>query len=414
MTSYAAFLGHQPKVSVAELSATIPDFQLTKILGKNVALFDSGMDIGQKNLEGLGGTVLIARQILKEGAELSDLPQILSNETQAVKGKVTFALRAFGMSPKRLQGLYRECKQFLVKRGRPARYVGNERKAAATALLRDAGLITGKEGCELVILAEENLLWIGRTVAAQDPDEYTQRDMEKPVRDTRVGLLPPKLAQILLNLGHWAVVQTKGEAPKHLTVFDPFCGTGVIPMEALLKGWNVLASDLSAKAVTGTEKNLEWIRKQKEIKKSEVPSAVSKRDARKPFDFSDVRDATLKRGPDVIVTETMLGPALTERPTAKDAQKARSECDALEMAFLKNVAATLPGVPVVATFPAWFPKTGMLPLERVWKSLDEIGFTPMLPPETEPESTQHFSIVYRRPDQFVGREIVILKPNGRA
>jgi hypothetical protein len=34
---------------------------------------------------------------------------------------------------------------------------------------------------------------------------YAKRDMGKPVRDTGVGLLPPKLAQILLNFGSWLV-----------------------------------------------------------------------------------------------------------------------------------------------------------------------------------------------------------------
>ncbi len=40
-------------------------------------------------------------------------------------------------------------------------------------------------------------------------------------------------------------------------VFDPFCGTGVIPLEAILRGCNVLASDISLKAVNGTTKNIE-------------------------------------------------------------------------------------------------------------------------------------------------------------
>jgi len=46
-------------------------------------------------------------------------------------------------------------------------------------------------------------------------------------------MLPPKLAQILVNS-----VQAQ-------TVYDPFCGTGVIPQEALLLGRTASGSDLS-------------------------------------------------------------------------------------------------------------------------------------------------------------------------
>ena len=112
----------------------------------------------------------------------------------------------------------------------------------------------------------------------------------------------------------------------------------------------------------------------------------------------------------MIVTESHLGPALSDRPNAKDAAKLRTENEALQIAFLKNVAATLPGVPVVVTWPVWYLKTGPLFLEKAWKALADIGFNPMLPPHVDPEIPGHFSLLYRRPEQIVGREIVILKP----
>jgi hypothetical protein len=34
----------------------------------------------------------------------------------------------------------------------------------------------------------------------QDIDAYAERDFERPMRDAFVGMLPPKLAQIMLNL----------------------------------------------------------------------------------------------------------------------------------------------------------------------------------------------------------------------
>jgi len=243
--------------------------------------------------------------------------------------------------------------------------------------------------------------------------------MEKPVRDTRAGMLPPKLAQILLNLGGW-LVRTRPSAAENLkseirkaqppVVLDPFCGTGVIPLECLLRGWPVLASDASLKAVNGCEKNIEWIRKEYKVAKGATPSAVSKHDATDAFDFTKVKDSSLRRGPDVVVTETMLGPALNERPTAKDVQQWKSQAEALEGAFIANAAATLRGVPVALMLPVWYLRTGPVFLERVWTAVEKAGYRPVLPPGIGPSAPGRTTLLYRRPDQVVGREIVLLSP----
>lgn len=410
--TFAAFLGHHPTVSLAEIRCFLPDTVLLRMINPQTALLRSAEPLNPKALRDWGGTVLVAEELPGVGS-IQEIPAALLRATEHVKGKVTFSVRGVQISFETLHRLYRNCKNAYKTAGRPVRYIGNERKPPVTGQLHDAGILDGKHGCEIVILGgsgDEEFLWVGKTIAAQDPAAYTKRDMEKPVRDTRVGLLPPKLAQMLLNFGQWLVKDTRGKAaPSVLTIFDPFCGTGVIPMEALLRGWPVLGSDLSLKAVNGCEKNLEWIRKEEKIKKSDVPSSIWKQDACKPFDL-EKGSGSVKQRPDVIVTETTLGPALTERPNAKDATKTRSECDATEIAFLENVAATLPGVPVVATFPVWYVKSGPLFLERTWKALAKIGFTPVLPPGAASDHPEHPSLLYRRPDQFVGREIVLLKP----
>jgi len=277
-------------------------------------------------------------------------------------------------------------------------------------MLHQEGLLTGQHGCELTIVMEEGGdLWVGRTVAAQDIDAYSKRDMEKPVRDTTVGLLPPKLAQTLLNFGAYMAGSIPEKKKDKLTiidsplsVLDPFCGTGVIPMECLLLGWPVQASDSSLKAVTGCTKNLEWIRKEMKIAKKDVPSNVWKQDATKPF--------SLKDKPQVIVSETTLGTPLASRPTLKDVSSLRSENEKIQAAFLHNVAATLPGVPVVCTWPVWYSSKTPVFLEKIWKAAHDAGFEPVLPPGITPTTEGRLSLLYRRPDQFVGREIVLLKP----
>ena len=207
MSSYAAFLGHQPRISIAELAATIDDFTLERIIDRSIALFRSNEELTQEHLNRWGGIILLARQVSDADVEIENVPQLLSNELKSIRGKVTFSLRAIGVARPKVRELYRTCKDTLKKQGKASRYIGNERIPAATALLRDTGVTDGSHGAELVLLREvrddNEFLWIGRTIAIQDPNAYSVRDMQKPVRDTRSGLLPPKLAQVLLNFGAW-------------------------------------------------------------------------------------------------------------------------------------------------------------------------------------------------------------------
>ncbi len=399
MPTYAAFLGNQPLLSLSELHAVLPDMEDARLVSRSTAIFKTNRPIPADELKTWGGTILLAEEI-SATMPLSDVPGALAKIVEGKKGKQTFAIRSDGVVPDLIRKLYRSCKERLKADGFPSRYVGTERQPAATALLRDAGLLSGEGGVEIVIIKDAKAFWVGRTIAAQDPDAYTERDMHKPVRDTRSGLLPPKLAQMMLNFGWMLVGGHSHQGP--LTVFDPFCGTGVIPLEILLRGWEVLASDSSQKAVDGTETNIEWLRKTRKIKKTDAPSTVWKHDARKPF--------KLATKPDVVVSETTLGPALSDRSTATDAKKYAAEADTLETEFLQNAAATLPGVPLVVTWPVWYLKTGAVRLEKTWQKLEKIGYRAVPPPGLPAAEMERPTIVYRRGEQFVGREIVLLTP----
>ncbi|MBU2259114.1 RsmD family RNA methyltransferase [Patescibacteria group bacterium] len=421
---YVAFLGHQPLISIAELSAALEDFSLSSVLDNRIAIFQTAQELDQDFLDTLGGTVVLAKQITEEDLSLDDIHKVLINETGSKRGKITFSLRTHNIPRQAIATLYRRCKKALKGQGRPCRYVGSEKKPAPTIVLFESDIIDGKGGCELVILGiqeeEDSHLWIGRTVAAQDIDWYSFRDMEKPVRDTTIGLLPPKLAQILLNFGAFLVresdvgrstldvqrpkpnIISKRKKNNTLTIYDPFCGTGVIPMEALLRGWPVLASDVAKKAVKGCSKNLDWLRKEEKILKKDVSSEVWKQDATKPFE--------LKEPPDVIVTETSLGPPMTSRPPMKEVAKLKTQNEKLQTQFLENAALSLPGVPIVCAWPVWKQKGGWVHLEKVWKVIEKLKYRPCLPPEVELEIPGRMSLFYRRKDQFVGREIVMLMP----
>lgn len=405
MHHYAALLGNNPTISTAELSALLPDLEKKAILSDQFLTFETNEELTQDFLNRLGGTILIAKRITGNSVvTLNDVPALLAAELASVKGKATFSLRLVGIPPREGKELFRACKNGLKKKGVPSRYVGNEREAAKPIVLHDDGLLDPKKGCELTVIREKHDLWIGRTIGAQNVKAYTLRDIGKPVRDTTVGLLPPKLAQILLNFGQYLVTQSSKLKAQSSTVFDPFCGTGVIPIECLIRGNTVLASDVSLKAVNGCEKNIEWTRKTYKILKKDVTSTVWKQDATKPFDLKKII-------PDVIVTEGSLGPALSDRPTIKDIEKFMRDSDDLAAGFLRNCKACLPNTPIVMTLPVWYAQKKMMPLKKIATTITECGYRTVMPPHVSGWLPDRLSLLYRRNDQFVGREIVLLMPS---
>lgn len=398
MHSYAAFLGINPQLSIAELAASLPDFEKGHVFPGTIQIFQTSAELDQKFLDRLGGTILIAKKITGDSAfTIDDVPTLLATELKGAKGKVAFSLRFIGVPPKRTREFYRMCKDGLKNQGISSRYIGNERDPAKPIQLHDEGILNPKEGAEIVVLQEKEHLWIGRTVGAQNVKAYTHRDMEKPVRDTKVGLLPPKLAQILLNLG----LSLVKDQPKELTIFDPFCGTGVIPIEAMIRGFHVLASDKAEKAVTGCEKNIEWTRKKYGVGKKELNTTVWKQDATKPFELAAIM-------PHVIVTEGTLGPPLVRRPMVKEAEGYCREVEDIATRFVQNCAATLKGVPIVMILPVWYAQKKIVQMNKIWGAIEKAGYRPVLPPHINP-TMGRFSLLYRRSDQFVGREIIMLK-----
>ena len=105
------------------------------------------------------------------------------------------------------------------------------------------------KGFELTILRNNTQEIYGQTLKVQNIEEYAERDMDKPFTDVVMGTLPPKLARMMVNF----TSRNKG------ILWDPFCGSGTIALEALLSGFDVLASDIDYKAVKGVKENISWL-----------------------------------------------------------------------------------------------------------------------------------------------------------
>ena len=222
--NFLMVLGREPKISLAELEAVFSASKVKQI-APNLAIVTAH----SVQLDRLGGS-LKAAQIIDEPIQdyLSALPE----------GKITLGISDYSThaNPRKTWELALKYKNMLKRHGRNVRLVPNGKNAvlpSATSHHNQLGEKTNH--IEIVKYSKYTAISIG----TQNITSYSKRDFNRPARDAFVGMLPPKLAQILINLA------TNGA--KTGTVLDPFCGTGVILQESVLMGLSAYGTDLSEK-----------------------------------------------------------------------------------------------------------------------------------------------------------------------
>lgn len=238
--------------------------------------------------------------------------------------------------------------------------------------------------------------------AIQDIEAYARRDRGRPHADPGRGMLPPKVAQILLNL---SLVPPGG------TVWDPFCGVGTIPMEGLLQGLKVIASDRLPTQAQRTEENLTWLAQH--VADHRVPAISSSKSA--PY---RVFAHDMARGPfplppnsvDVIVTEGWLGPPRTSPPQPSETAATFATVSKILARLLSLGKAVLrPGGRVIIAVPAFRVKRRLVPFPL--KTLKTGGFRleSLIQSGWQHEifrESARGTLLYSRPDAIVLREIV--------
>lgn len=174
---------------------------------------------------------------------------------------------------------------------RPIRFVSMETSEHELLML------SHQKVAELNILPDpsssENII-IALTSWIFDAEDWVKRDRNKPYRDIKRGMLPPKVARIMANL---ALCGKSGK-----TLYDPFCGTGTVLSEgALIGSSHLFGSDTNKTAVDGALLNLDWISRT-------YPSSTS-------LKHLEVADATHPpfSSVDAIATEPYMGPLLDDR-----------------------------------------------------------------------------------------------------
>lgn len=382
---YIAILGRQPAISIAELERVYGDvrwYSDTSALVKAESL----------DIRDLGGTQKAGRVIaeLPGGDWMRASMKIVQHYTKAwagYDGKITLGISAYGFNV----GVRDIQKTGLILKGKlkgssaSLRLVPNQDMALSTATSHHNKLGLSDNKIELLVVRGAKGIIIAESTGAQNITALAARDQGRPKRDAFVGMLPPKLAQIMVNLAGI----DKG------CILDPFCGTGVILQEALLLGFDAYGSDLSEKMVDFTQQNIKWLVDSYHLKDFQ-------------FDVTpgDATDTTWPKV-DAIVSEAYLGQPFSAPPSPAKLSEVRGNCNHIISEFLKNLGTQIKkGTPVILAVPAWKDASDNFTHLPLIASLDKLGYDTVEFANIRPDQ-----LLYYRPDQIVAREILVLTKN---
>lgn len=380
MKQTAFIFGRTPKLSLRELQSFYPNASL---LVSDVAVVSDDVD-ATALMEVLGGTVKIADIIAGMPEFDPDAIESLL-ESQAHGSHLTFGISAYGglTVP---QTVLASIKKRLTERGISARYVETTRHESLSSVV-----IAKQQVMDVVVIKTPGMYHIGVTRAVQSFEDWNKRDFGRPAADPKAGMLPPKVARMIVNIalaGH--------SSDHHPMVLDPFCGVGTILAESLLRGANVVGSDVSEAAVTRAKKNLEWLRREFPIVAPLYANVLVS-------DATHVSEHLAPQSIDAVVTEPFMGDTVEAKDVAGlTPDRVKNILKGLEKLYIGALrewhSVLAPHAVVVMAMPAYVTDRGIFRVKKVVDRCASLGYTLL----TEP-------IEYSRPQAVVRREFYIFQ-----
>ncbi len=370
---YLFFLGQNIPLSLAELDSLVPNFDHK--LFESTALFESQdeLDLDDLNCR-LGGTVKIASFVSdldsdNPTSQISDFIQKVGNKNFSINILQSNNTKAFQIA--------KEVKEILTKNDFSSRYI-KARNPFLSPLIIKTQSVT-----EITIDLESKQFF--HTTHLHDYNNWIERDRNKPFLTPKQGMLPPKLARIMVNLG------LNSTDTQDLTLLDPFCGTGTILTEAVLLGANTIGSDISEDKMTGTRQNLDWLPQNHFCQQPFTTTILYNHDA---THLSKI----IKDSIDVIVTEPSLGPV---SPQEDDMPQIAEGLQKLYLGALKDWQSFLKDqARLVIAFPRFKMEDKTISTHEFIDSHPSLSYNII-----------DSSLIFTRPGAKIERQILILKFN---
>ena len=205
----------------------------------------------------------------------------------------------------------------------------------------------------------------GVTVYVPETEGFKERSTERPYVTSGISL-SSRLARLLVNISG----VSKGQV-----LLDPFCGSGTILGEALLKGADCIGIDRNHGSVERTKDNLAWVISHSNRGGRKVPSySVVTGDA------TNLKKSLGDRMVDAIVSEPILMPRLSSPPTLERARRLIKHASMIYSEALYEMSAVLrPSGRMVLVTPSLRTIDGK-EVTLSFEDLREVGMRPFQPP----------------------------------
>jgi len=401
---FAFILGREIELCFRELEAVLQrldfDYTIINVAKNNVFINIDNTDNTSvaELINILGGTIKIFELVGDRSNNLEkDLKKVISDDC-AEMDRIEFGISSydFGVPASRVNLIGLSIKKSL-KKSKSVRFVAiSQGFEIAPVVSLKQGLI--KKGIELAIFPRA----IGKLIAVSNIEDWSSRDYEKPKGDKRSGMLPPKLARIMLNLALSELPNSRNS--NDILVLDPFCGSGNMLIESMLLGVDFLGTDLSAKAVEDSIDNCQWIKEKYSV--VNLNYKIEMADATSFNFFENIKRYSefSKKNSIAIVCEPYLGEPKKFKPTMNAAKGEYVKVKEMYLGFLNNFLqfrTQNSGLKTVLCIVFPYVETldkGMYSLyDECVDEIQKMGYTELQSP-----------LIYGRDYQVVKREIALL------
>ena len=395
---HIAILGRQPAISIAELERVYGDVSWFSDIS---ALIQAPKEADYIDIQRLGGSQKAGKVVLQvPGKDWHTASQkIVQHYAKAwakQEGKITLGISAYGFKEgsRDIQKTGLVLKSKLKQSGTSLRLIPNQEPALSTATSHHNKLGLSENKVELIVVRGQSGIVVAESTGAQNITALAARDQGRPKRDAFVGMLPPKLAQMMINLAGPLVADPDSDFTQP-RILDPFCGTGVILQEAGLMRYAVYGTDLAEKMIRYSRDNLNWIQE-----KDALTINWFLREG-------DAMNTTWEMPVDAVVAEGYLGQPFSAPPSNSKLVEVRGNTNHIISSFLTNLAGQIkPGTPVVLAVPAWKDLDGNFTHLPLITKVEDLGYSYAPMRTVRPDQ-----LLYFRPDQVVAREILVLVKN---
>lgn len=397
--SFIFILGRNADISIAEIHAVFEkngwDYHLA-LESREVLIVSSENASAELLHKTLGGTIKIGKVekvSLLESLETDlSVDFLLDNIFLKTTGKIQFGISVYNGGDRyvtdeltsKITGFSKGIKALLEQKGQSVRFAYSRDRFLSSVTVDKNKLI--QKGAEILLIPTRDTVFIGKTLSVQEFEEFSKRDYGRPARDLKSGIMPPKLARMMINLAEIGATDV---------LLDPFCGSGTVLQEALLLGYtNIIGRDITDKAITDTKTNLDWLGREINFDLNpKIDVAVG--------DATKLSSSILPESISAIVTEPYLGPTLHGQLYPEKLQNITRELENLYLkAFAEFQKILKPGGAVVMVLPAFVQRNGAYFLP-ILSEITKLGFT-----QDKFGDSVRGTVTYGNNYDFVLREIV--------